>query len=164
VLRRCAILIVLLFAGLASSGFSSPAVRLEENGNPWWIWILVLAALVAFAAVAIWWWMRSFGKEEEEMVSPPKPEPAAPPSDDLKRIEGIGPKISAVLQAAGITTFTHLAATNADQLRQILEATDPRLLRLADPTTWPQQAELAADGEWNALEELQNELKGGRRA
>jgi predicted flap endonuclease-1-like 5' DNA nuclease len=84
--------------------------------------------------------------------------------DDLKRIEGIGPKISSVLQeSAGISTFAQLASTSVDQLWQILEETDPRLLRLVDPTTWPEQAALAAGGEWDAFEALLAELKAGRR-
>jgi hypothetical protein len=29
--------------------------------------------------------------------------------------------------------------------------------------TWPEQAKLAASGEWEALEKLQDELKGGKR-
>ena len=50
------------------------------------------------------------------------------------------------------------------QIEQILEKADPRLLRLADPSTWPEQAALAAAGEWDAMEALQNQLKRGRRA
>jgi predicted flap endonuclease-1-like 5' DNA nuclease len=87
-----------------------------------------------------------------------------PPPDDLKLIEGIGPKLSAVLGAAGITTFAQLAAADVGHLRTILARQDLRLLRLADPTTWPEQAALAAAGQWEALEKLQGELKGGRRA
>lgn len=83
--------------------------------------------------------------------------------DDLKLVEGIGPKISSVLQAAGIATFAQLADASADQIKEILEAENPNLLRLADPTTWPDQAKLAANGEWEALETLQDELKGGLR-
>ena len=89
---------------------------------------------------------------------------AAVVPDDLKRIEGIGPKLSSVLQGAGILTFAQLAAAGPERLAQILEAADPRLLRLADPTTWPEQAALAAAGKWEALEALQGTLKGGRRA
>jgi predicted flap endonuclease-1-like 5' DNA nuclease len=81
----------------------------------------------------------------------------------LTRIEGIGPKISGVLQEAGITTFAQLADTDPASLEEILEASDPRLRRLADPTTWPEQAALAAAGEWEAHEALRGELKGGRR-
>ena len=87
-------------------------------------------------------------------------EPAAP--DDLKRIEGIGPKIEGVLQAAGIKTFAQLADVDADRLNQILEKADPNLLNLADVSSWPTQAKLAMRGKWDALERYQERLKGGR--
>ena len=93
-----------------------------------------------------------------EIPEPEKPEPTRP--DDLKRIEGIGPKIASLLQDAGITTFAQLAATGVEQLREILAAAN---LRIADPTTWPEQATLAAAGDWEGLASLQGELKGGRR-
>jgi len=85
-------------------------------------------------------------------------------ADDLKVIEGIGPKISQVLQEAGVRTFAQLAATAADELQAILSGADPRLGRLADSGTWPDQAALAAEGDWEALQDLQGELRGGRRA
>jgi NADH-quinone oxidoreductase subunit I len=93
-------------------------------------------------------------------------EKAAVPSepDDLTRIEGIGPKIAGVLQAAGINTFAQLADTGADRLKQILEDSDANLLNLADPTSWPKQGRLAASGKWEALEKLQERLKAGREA
>ena len=67
--------------------------------------------------------------------------------DDLTRIRGIGPKIAGILREAGITTFADLAVSEADRLRQILGDSDPRLLRLVDPTAWPEQAELVAAGQ-----------------
>lgn len=90
-----------------------------------------------------------------------EPEPLR--ADDLKIVEGIGPKISAILGEAGITTFAQLARLDAGRLRQILHDRNPNLLRLADPETWPEQARLAADGEWEALDRFQRELRGGRR-
>jgi predicted flap endonuclease-1-like 5' DNA nuclease len=78
--------------------------------------------------------------------------------DDLKRIQGIGPKIARVLGEAGIMTFSQLADSEAGRLRQILGESDPRLLRLADPTSWPGQAKLAASGDWDALKALQGTL------
>jgi predicted flap endonuclease-1-like 5' DNA nuclease/archaellum component FlaC len=88
--------------------------------------------------------------------------PVAPEKrDDLKRVEGIGPKISRLLQDAGVMTFAQLATTEVSRLRQILADAD--LTALADPATWPEQAELASKGDWKALETLQVELKGGRR-
>jgi predicted flap endonuclease-1-like 5' DNA nuclease len=85
--------------------------------------------------------------------------PAAKP-DDLTVIEGIGPKISAVLQAAGITSYSQLAQTDQERLEVILKNAN---LRLANPGTWVEQARLAAAGDWDGLAELQNRLKGGRR-
>jgi predicted flap endonuclease-1-like 5' DNA nuclease len=103
--------------------------------------------------------------ESPESVSFAGPEEAAAPSelepDNLKRIEGIGPKLSSVLQEAGITTFVGLANITADELRQILD--DAGIGRISNPATWPEQAKLAAQGDWAGLEALQDELKGGRR-
>ncbi len=102
--------------------------------------------------------------EAEEMEAAAE-EPAAPAKpDDLKRIEGIGPKIANVLQAGGILTYVQLADSDPAQLRQILEESDPRLLRIAHPDTWPEQASLAASGDWDGLQALQGRLKGGKRA
>jgi len=90
-------------------------------------------------------------------------EPQAEAADDLKRIEGIGPRIAEVLQEAGITTFARLAEMDAGQIEAVLAEADPRLARLARPGTWAEQATLAAEGQWDVLEALQGDLKGGRR-
>ncbi len=96
----------------------------------------------------------------EEVAATRYPKPAAASPDNLQLIEGIGPKIAQILQAAGIATFADLAAKSAGELRAILDAAG--ISAITDPTTWPQQASLAARGEWEALEELQSNLKGGR--
>jgi len=85
-------------------------------------------------------------------------EPA--PADDLKRIEGIGPKIAAILGDNGITTFAGLAATEPEQLQELLTTAG---IRLAHPGTWPDQAGLAAAGQWDELEKMQDSMKGGRK-
>lgn len=91
------------------------------------------------------------------------PEPAAPAKpDDLKIVEGIGPKIEEILHEAGIHTFAELAAASVDQLEQIVR--EDAGIRVAFPDTWPEQARLAAAGKWDVLEALQDDLKGGRRA
>ena len=82
--------------------------------------------------------------------------------DDLELIEGIGPKIASVLTAAGIVTFADLAAAEIGQLTEILQQ-EPNL-RLADPSTWSEQAALAAAGKWDEFKALTEQLKGGRRA
>lgn len=85
-----------------------------------------------------------------------------PAGDDLEIVEGIGPKINSILQAAGIRTFAQLAAADVAQLEEILRAAGMR--RINNPATWPEQARLAAGGDWNGLETLQKSLKAGRRA
>ena len=95
-----------------------------------------------------------------ELTTEPVQPPAAP--DDLRKIEGIGPRISALLQEAGITTFAQLANTEVSQLKQILEKGGSRFT-MADPSSWPEQAALAAAGNWAGFEALQRQLTGGRR-
>ncbi len=82
--------------------------------------------------------------------------------EDLKKIEGIGPKIQTLLEAKGIASFGDLARADVSLLMEILEAAGSRF-KMHDPTTWPQQAKLAANGQWEELNKLQAELKGGKR-
>jgi len=87
---------------------------------------------------------------------------AVPPEpEDLKVLEGIGPKIAQLLKDDGILTFAQLADTSVERLEAILHAAGPNF-RLADPATWPEQARLAADGKWDALRVLQDRLIGGQ--
>lgn len=82
--------------------------------------------------------------------------------DDLKIVEGIGPKIEGILHDAGIKTFAQLASASVTQLEKIVR--EDAGIRVAFPDTWPEQAQLAANGKWDELEQLQDDLKGGRRA
>jgi hypothetical protein len=153
--------------------------------------MLVTLAFLGLMALLLWWWLRRRPEEEvilrtrlgtisrvrgigklgpvPSAVEGPVPSavegpvPSAvegTPADDLTRIAGIGPKISNLLRGAGIITYAQLATTDADWLRQTLDESG---IRVADPGTWPEQASLAAAGDWDALERLQGQLKGGRR-
>lgn len=81
--------------------------------------------------------------------------------DDLKRIEGIGPKIEKMLNDELIYTWAELAAAPVDRLKSILRKGGDRY-KMHDPKSWPDQAKLAAQGRWKELEELQDILQGGR--
>ena len=81
-------------------------------------------------------------------------------ADDLTKIEGIGPKISGLFIAAGITTFEELANTPVATLSDILHKAGSRYAS-HNPGTWPEQAQLAADGKWDELKALQVALDGG---
>ena len=84
-------------------------------------------------------------------------------NDDLKVIEGIGPKMAAILNEAGIITFKQLAETKVSTVKEILASAGPRY-NMHDPSTWGKQAKLAAAGKMDALKTLKAELKGGKVA
>jgi cell division initiation protein len=84
-----------------------------------------------------------------------------PKADELDIIEGIGPKIAMLLYDTGIFTFRDLAITPVYKIEEILEAAGPQFAR-HDPTTWTQQAKLAAEGRWDDLEALKGFLIRGK--
>ena len=81
-------------------------------------------------------------------------------SDDLTKIEGIGPKVAELLNNSGITTYKKLAETQADAIKEVLTAAGGIMANM-NPSTWPDQAQLAASGEWDKLKQWQDELDGG---
>ncbi len=81
--------------------------------------------------------------------------------DDLKKIEGIGPKIEQLLNADGIATFAELSKAKASSVKAILNAAGPRF-KMHDPGSWAKQAKLAANGKWKELQKLQDVLNGGK--
>ena len=80
--------------------------------------------------------------------------------DDHKIVEGVGPKISELLKAGGINTWAELASTDVSKIKEILVAAGSRY-QMHDPSTWPKQAGLAAEGKWDELKEYQDYLDGG---
>ncbi|RXG18191.1 LSU ribosomal protein L21P [Leeuwenhoekiella aestuarii] len=101
-------------------------------------------------------------KKEEAKAEAPKAKKAKASSkgDDLKKIEGAGPKAAEALVAAGIDTFAKVAKTSPEKLSEVLSEASSRLSHLVTDT-WPKQAALAAEGKWDELKELQDNLDGG---
>jgi len=83
-------------------------------------------------------------------------------ADDLKKIEGIGPKIASILSEAGYETFAKLAKADPEKIREILLEKGGKRYAMHDPTTWPKQAQMATEGKWDELKKWQDELDGGR--
>lgn len=79
---------------------------------------------------------------------------------DMTIIEGIGPKVNELLQAAGISDFKNLVEAKVETLKEILIA---NRLKFINPSTWAEQAQLVIDGKMDDLKMLQEQLKGGRR-
>ncbi len=92
-------------------------------------------------------------KEVKKVVSKKKK------SDDLTKIEGIGPKIAEVFANNKIETFKELADAKKEVLVEILSENK---LSGHDPSTWGKQAVLAKDEKWDELKVLQDELNGGK--
>lgn len=102
----------------------------------------------------------NFSAAADESPAPSRAQAIGRP-DDLVIIEGIGPKISRILQENGIRTFAELAKADLTQVEDILNKAG--LSNITDPATWAEQAQLAADGKWDELKTLQKTLKRGRR-
>ncbi len=142
----------------------------ETGGLPWWGWLLIIVMLIFI------FWLLTRGQSRPDTLIKTTPEQQTPvisdelleevslpevQVNDLTVIEGIGPKISMILQSAGVNTYAQLAAMEPKKIMDIILAAG---LRLADTGTWPQQAQLAADGKMEELQAFQDTLKGGRAA
>jgi len=126
--------------------------------NTAWLWFVLLAILLL---AAIWWAFRRERTEKASVEFGERPRNERNVStDDLTKIEGIGPKVAKVLNQAGIKTFDTLAQADPAEVQKTLNAAG---LQMMNPEGWIEQASLAAKGDWNQLERLQGELKGGRR-
>jgi predicted flap endonuclease-1-like 5' DNA nuclease len=82
-------------------------------------------------------------------------------ADDLKLVEGIGPKIEELFHANGYKTWASVAKANPARLKEILVAGGERF-QMHDPATWPKQCQMIIDDEWYELKKYQDKLKGGR--
>ncbi|MFM9945108.1 MAG: hypothetical protein ACKVQB_07710 [Bacteroidia bacterium] len=77
--------------------------------------------------------------------------------NDLKVIEGIGPALAKILNQAGIDSYLQMAQTSEETLRQILSNAGSRF-KVHDPSTWPAQAKLATEENWEELKIFQERL------
>lgn len=103
-------------------------------------------------------------KKTEEKAPVAKKAPAkkaATKGDDLTKIEGVGPKVMEVLVESGIATYADLAKTESTKIAEILIEANSRY-KMFDPTTWPEQAQLAAADKWDELKVWQDAHSGGK--
>lgn len=147
---------------LLNSGVSILAATYDETQAqqqetftqiPWWWWIVIALIVIAIGVI---WTLR----EEEQDATARHPKPATPPEpvrltttqpatpaaptstppaspDNLKRINGIGPKIQQILNEHGIYTFEQLAAVDLNFLQRLMEERGWHMANFAD---WPAQA------------------------
>jgi len=75
-------------------------------------------------------------------------------ADDLKVLEGIGPKLEQLLNEAGFTSYELVAKAEIADLQKVLDAAGSRY-KMHNPTSWPLQARFARDGKFEALKSWQ---------
>ena len=81
--------------------------------------------------------------------------------NDLKIVEGIGPKIEELFHNFGIKTWKELGETSVEKCQEVLRSGGDRF-RMHKPNTWPKQAKLASEGKWKELKKWQDDLDGGK--
>lgn len=124
-------------------------------------WIILLILGLVLLGVITWWLFRRVNQMQiEALDETPTRRRGDTREDDLTKIEGIGPKVEQVLKNAGIRNYEALSAADAEQVKSVLYAAG---LQMMNPQGWIEQADLAARGDWDALQKFQDELKGGRR-
>ncbi|MBL7808536.1 MAG: hypothetical protein JNN28_12000 [Saprospiraceae bacterium] len=101
-------------------------------------------------------------KTNNSVSKSPEPTSDTQERDDLTVVEGIGPKIQMLLNHYEIYTYRQLAEADVARLKEILATAGPQLA-MHDPGTWPSQANLAANDQWDTLKSVQGFLKGGKK-
>jgi len=81
--------------------------------------------------------------------------------DDLKVVEGIGPKISEMFVADGIRTWKALSQTAVADCQKVLDKGGDRY-KVHVPASWPLQAKMAYEGKWAELAKWQDEHDHGK--
>ncbi|PWL40053.1 hypothetical protein DKG77_04295 [Flagellimonas aquimarina] len=81
--------------------------------------------------------------------------------DDLKIVEGIGPKIEGLFHNFGIKTWKALSEASTIKCQEVLNSGGSRY-RIHDPASWPMQAKMAYEGQWKDLSKWQIKHKAGK--
>ena len=81
--------------------------------------------------------------------------------DDLKVVEGIGPKISGMFNDGGIKTWKALSEASVARCQEILDGGGDRY-KVHNPASWPLQAKMCYEGKWADLLKWQDEHDHGK--
>ncbi len=81
--------------------------------------------------------------------------------NDLKIVEGIGPKIEGLFHNYNIKTWKALSRVSVAKCREVLDSGGEKY-RLHDPASWPMQAKMCYQGKWKELYRWQEEHKHGK--
>lgn len=145
--------------------------------NRYWeyrFWILMTLALVTWWIVRLRYLPRrdvhkpakhmqddQVGQKKDDEDEQHKDDEDEDKPDDLQKIEGIGPVVEKLLNENGIKTYKQLAEAES-RIEQIRVRLNQAGYFYMYPDSWPGQAKLAAEGDWEGLRKLKDELRRGR--
>ena len=143
--------------------FTQPITQAYDLTDATWeIIIMLLVAFILGWLFHYFWSYVALNDTSLQKVSSPVPQKYAHlGQDDLKIVEGIGPKIEELLKASNIMSWKDLATADVATLKSILGGGGERF-QMHDPSSWADQSALAVEGKWKELEEYQDLLVGGR--
>lgn len=121
------------------------------------LFMLVVAFLLGYLLA---WVLNKKSASKEITTTYVQPEKQV---DNLKIIEGVGPKIEELLNKAKIYSFVDVINADIKGLQQVLDDAGTKF-QMHNPKTWPDQAELAHEGRWAELKEYQDLLNSGRES
>lgn len=81
--------------------------------------------------------------------------------NDLKIVEGIGPKISGMFIDSGIKTWKALSEATVAECQKVLDGGGDRY-KIHDPASWPMQSKMAYEGKWKELAKWQDKHDHGK--
>jgi len=123
-----------------------------DGSDVFWTWILWLLAAFVLGLILGWLLKQIFGSGAA----------GSEPTQDLTKIEGIGPKIEGLLNKKGIKSYRQLSNVSHSFLEQMIEEAGPAFATHRGMTnTWPAQSKLAELSEWDELKKWQDVLKAG---
>ena len=81
--------------------------------------------------------------------------------NDLKVVEGIGPKIEGLFHNFDIKTWKALSETPVAKCQEVLDSGGERY-KVHDPASWPMQAKMCYENKWKELFKWQEEHDHGK--
>lgn len=81
--------------------------------------------------------------------------------DDLKIVDGIGPKIESLFHNFDIKTWKALSEISVARCQEVLDSGGDRY-KVHDPASWPMQARMAYEGKWQELVRWQKKHGHGK--
>ena len=131
-----------------------------------WCWIIPLLVGVICSIVGYLWGKGSLSPETnsgelQALIDTRAAFGKTTRQDDLKIVDGIGPKIESLFHNFDIKTWKALSETSVARCQEVLDSGGDRYM-VHDPASWPMQARMAYEGKWQELVRWQKKHGHGK--